>query len=424
MRARSLPQWLRWQESLHPRWIDLDLDRVRQVAMRLGGVLPAVPGAPVFTVAGTNGKGSTVALLEAVLRRAGRRTGVYTSPHLVRYTERMRIDGVPVDEATLISAFERIEAARGELPLTFFEFGTLAAFDVFRAAGCDAWVLEVGMGGRLDAVNIVDADFALITTIDLDHQEFLGETIEQIAAEKAGIMRRDRPAFYGDWPAPAAIVEAAGTLGAPLHRLGMQFDFTPSQPTWSWRGRALSLEGLRWPAGATGAQLRNISLALAALESFDPALIGDVATVNDIVTTLRPPGRFQIVEREHQWILDVAHNPQAAATLRAQLQTLPAAPDSSAVLGLLGDKNLAGFVAALEGSVSRWITCGVDDPRARSGESLAAQLRDLGVPEVHTAGDVDAALMLAQSCTAPRGRIVVCGSFRVVGPALQWLGLY
>lgn len=419
MARRSLSEWLRWQESLHPRWIDLSLDRVAAVAGRMGLGRPA---GPVFTVAGTNGKGSTVALLEAWLRRQGRRTGAYTSPHLVAYNERVRVDGTEVSDAGLVAAFERVEAARGDTPLTFFEFGTLAALEVFRAAGCDARVLEVGMGGRLDAVNIVDPDFALITTVALDHQEFLGQTVEEIAAEKAGILRAGRPAFYGDWPVPAAVRDAARRLGTPLLCLGEDFDFTPGGHSWDWRGRAASLEGLRYPPAATAAQLRNVSLVLAALESYAPELLADVEGVSAIIATVRPPGRFQLVRREHEWILDVAHNPQAVATLRAQLDTLPAAADSTVVLGLLGDKDLAAFPAHLP--ARRWVTCGVDDPRARSGAAIAAALRGIGVEQVHEAGGVEAALALAGELTAPGGRIIVCGSFRVVGPALRWLGLY
>jgi len=418
---RSLQEWLHWQESLHPRWIDLDLGRVRAVFDRLCVVRPA---GPVFTVAGTNGKGSTVALLEAFLLAAGRRPGAYTSPHLLAYNERVRIAGVAVADAALLAAFGRIEAVRADTPLTFFEYGTLAALVAFQAAGCDSWVLEVGMGGRLDAVNIIDADCALITTVDLDHQEFLGDTREKIAAEKAGVMRPGRPVFYGDEAVPAAILGAAAGCGARLRRLGAGFSFTASRPCWSWQGEQARLEGLVYPPGGTPAQLRNISLVLAAIEQYDPALIGDVVAVNALILRARPPGRFQVVRREHEWVLDVAHNPQAAATLRAQLETLPPAADTTVVIGLLGDKSLDGFLAPLGPLASRWVACSVEDPRARDGASIAAALRESGAAEVIAAGSVADALARARSLAPAGGRIVVCGSFRVVGPALQWLGLY
>jgi dihydrofolate synthase/folylpolyglutamate synthase len=418
---RTLPEWLRWQESLHPSWIDLKLERVREVAARLGDTRPA---GPVFTVAGTNGKGSTVALLEAFLARAGHATGAYTSPHLLRYGERIRVRGHPAADDEIISAFERVEAARRDVPLTFFEYGTLAALEIFRSRGCSAWILEVGMGGRLDAVNIVDPDFAIITTIALDHQEYLGTTIEQIAGEKAGILRGGRPGFYGDWPVPLAIEARAREIGAELHRLGAEFDFTPGRPTWSWRGQQCSIDGLRYAPAMTPAQLRKASVVLAAIERLDPALLSDTGALDAIITTVRPPGRFQVVAREHEWVLDVAHNPQAVATLAAQLRTLPAAPDTTVVIGILGDKSLDAFHEELGAIAHRWVCCSVDDPRSRDSASIAARLTDPGAGPVIEGGPPERAFAIARDATAKGGRIVVCGSFRVVGPALDWLGIY
>lgn len=421
MQRRSLDAWLRWQESLHPRLIDLQLDRVRDVAARLGRERPA---GPVFTVTGTNGKGSTVALLDACLRRAGWRTGLYTSPHLLTYHERVRIAGEMVRDEALIAAFERVEQARGEVALTFFEFGTLAALEVFAAGAADAWVLEVGMGGRLDAVNIVDADVAIITTVDLDHQAYLGDTVERIAAEKAGIMRAGRPVLYGDWPVPQAIRDAAAACGAHLRCLGEHFDFTPAHPRWIWRSLQTVIDGLIYPPGATAAQLRNISVALAALECHGAGLPDDAAAVNELIVEAQPPGRFQIVPREQQWILDVAHNAQAAATLRAQLDTLAPAADTTVVIGMLGDKDIGAFATALAPLATRWIVCSVDDARARDAASLAAELRSSGIREVQAGDAPEEAFARAQAATAPGGRIIVCGSFRIVGPALHWLGIY
>ncbi|MBW7929762.1 MAG: bifunctional folylpolyglutamate synthase/dihydrofolate synthase [Gammaproteobacteria bacterium] len=421
MAQRSLEEWLRWQESLYPRWIELGLDRVREV---FGRQQLARPAGPVFTVAGTNGKGSTVALLEALLLEAGHRPGVYTSPHLVSYNERIRVAGVPATDAMLLAAFERVETARAGVPLTFFEFGTLAALQVFATAGCDCWILEVGMGGRLDAVNIIDADYALITTVALDHQEFLGNTVEQIAAEKAGILRPERPGFFGDQPLPAAVRDAAARLGTPMHCAGRDFGHVASRPRWSWRGRQAALEGLEYPPGGTPAQLRNISLVLAAIEQYRPQLLADTGMLNRLIGRARPPGRFQVVEGRHQWVLDVAHNPQAVATLRAQLDTLPAAPHVTAVIGLLGDKSLDAFMSSLGDVVDRWICCTVEDGRARAGASIAGRLRELGAAEVLVAAAPAAALDLAGQLAPLQGRIIVCGSFRMVGPALRWLDLY
>jgi dihydrofolate synthase/folylpolyglutamate synthase len=420
VRRRSLSEWLAWQESLHPRTIDLGLERVRAVGGRLGCLQPS---SPVFTVAGTNGKGTAVGLLEGFLLRAGKRPGAYTSPHLVAYNERIRVAGSAVGDDVLIAAFERVEAARADTPLTFFEFGTLVALEVFRTHGCESHVLEVGMGGRLDAVNAVDTDYALITTVDLDHTEYLGDTVEKIATEKAGIMRAGRPAFYGDWPVPASVADAARRLQAPLHCLGRDFDFTPAQPLWSWRGTGAAVEGLAYPHAAVAAQLRNVSLVLAAIEQFDASLLS-AAIVNEVMSASWPPGRFQVVSREHDWILDVAHNPQAAATLRDQIASLPPCPDTTIVIGMLGDKSLAAFVAELLPFAQRWLTCTVVDPRARDSADIAAQLRAAGAVEVHEGGAPERALERARDLTQRGGRIVVCGSFRVVGPALVWLGIY
>jgi len=375
-------------------------------------------------VAGTNGKGSTVALLERLMGHTGKRIGTYTSPHLIAYNERIRVDGRVARDDELITAFEQVDAARGVTPLTFFEFGTLAALCLFKAHNCDIWILEVGMGGRLDAVNIIDPDYAVITTVSLDHQEFLGQTVEEIAAEKAGVLRPGRPGFYGDWPVPAAVRRVASQLGSELHCLGEQFDFTPSRPVWAWRGERCMIEGLRYPPAATVAQLRNASVALAAVERHDASLLRDERAVDAAIGSGGLPGRFQIIRLEHDWVLDVAHNPQAVETLRAQLQTLPPPPETTIVVGILGDKSLDAFADTLSPLAQRWITCTVDDPRARSASSIAAHLRHMGVPEVLESGSPEQAFALARERTSPAGRIVVAGSFRVVGPALRWLGIY
>jgi dihydrofolate synthase / folylpolyglutamate synthase len=322
--ARTVGDWLRWQESLNRRPIDMGLERVRAVLGRLG--LRSPPGR-VITVGGTNGKGSTITLVHDVLRAAGAHPGLYTSPHLVKYNERIRIGDRPVADAALISAFRRVEAVREGAPLTYFEFGTLAALACFAEAGCDTWLLEVGLGGRLDAVNALDPDIALITTIGLDHQEWLGDSIEAIAAEKAGILRGGRPAFYGDTPVPAAIRARADEIGAELRVQAEDFSFARVAAggwSWSWPGSGgvQRIDGLRAPAHWTAAQFRNATLALAALARLLPASAFTAALLNPVLMRSSPPGRFQVVSREHEWILDVAHNPQAAAVLREQLATL------------------------------------------------------------------------------------------------------
>ncbi|MBT8422551.1 MAG: bifunctional tetrahydrofolate synthase/dihydrofolate synthase [Gammaproteobacteria bacterium] len=411
----SLLDWLAWQESLNPAEIDLGLDRVRQVWERLH-IQP--PEGRVLTVAGTNGKGSTVAAVSAVLAANELRTGVYTSPHLVRYNERIAIAGRPASDAAIVSAFERIEAVRGDIPLTYFEFGTLAAFCCFSEAHCDAWVLEVGLGGRLDAVNIVDADVALITTVDLDHQAWLGDDIETIAREKAGILRRGKPAFYGDTDVPESVQAHAADLDAQLRVLSVDYSLTRADYSWSWQGHDERIEGLAIPPGGA-AQLRNQALALAAVEACDPALLDVLRAEPDLLAAVLPPGRMQRHDDAHCWLLDVAHNPQAGAELADALREHP---PETVVLGMLKDKKAADFVAALGVTPQRWLLCPTDGPRGASAAELAELL------ELHPAPrrfpGVAAALEAARDGTPAGGNILVCGSFSVVGPALDWLGLY
>ncbi len=405
----------------------MGLDRMHEVLGRLG--LQPPPGR-VLAVGGTNGKGSTITLVHDCLCAAGANPGLYTSPHLVQYNERIRIADRPVSDAALIRAFERVEAARQSVRLTYFEFGTLAALVSFAAAGCDTWLLEVGLGGRLDAVNALDADIALITTIGLDHQEWLGTTIEAIAAEKAGILRAGMPAFYGDAPLPSAIHTEANRVGANLQVYGTDFRYSRAteDSSWSFIHATRRIDGLRAPDYWTAAQFRNASLALTALARLIPVVSLTASFLNPVLLLSTPPGRFQVVRREHDWILDVAHNPQAAAVLRGQLATLPrpstgpAAP--TVVIALLADKAIAEFVAELAPVAGQWVVSGVDDPRASTEEGMREALAAAGVHPVAWEPTPAAAFERARQVTPAGGRIVVCGSFRIVAPALQWLGLY
>ena len=430
-RFRSVADWLQWQAALHPRAIEMGLSRVRDVLERLDLQLPA---GRIVTVGGTNGKGSTITLLHDCLRAAGGNPGLYTSPHLVHYNERIQIAGLAIADEALLAAFTRVEAARSAVPLTYFEFGTLAAFVSFSEAGCDTWLLEVGLGGRLDAVNALDADVALITTIGLDHQEWLGDSIEEIAAEKAGIMRRGKVALYGDAPVPAAIRARADSVGARLKTFDSDFNYSRGgdDSRWQWQGSGQSglqqLKGLRAPRHWTAAQFRNATLALAALVELSPALTLNAEFLNPVLLRSSPPGRFQVVQREHEWILDVAHNPQAAAVLRDQLATRPqptgGRADVTVVAALLTDKAVAEFAAELGPAVGRWILSGVDDPRSSTEAAMRTALGAAGIDTAIWVPTPAAAFETARQVTAPGGRIVVCGSFRIVAPALQWLGLY
>ena len=422
MVKKSLAEWLSWQEGLHPAEIDLGLERIREMVARLP-IVP--PRGRVVTLAGTNGKGSTSAVIATGLLAAGHKVGLYTSPHLIRYNERITIDGQIVTDAELVSAFEQIEAVRGDIPLTYFEYGTLAAWLVFGALDCDAWVQEIGLGGRLDAVNAIDADVAVITTIGFDHQEWLGESIEAIAAEKAGIMRTNCPVLFGDTPVPASIRSHAKSIGAHLSCLTEDFSFAVGAATWEWRGAKARLVDLPLPEPGIAAQFRNVALALAALEKVDPALPGLLANSGQLSASLALPGRLQVhhdAENDLEWIFDVAHNEQAMRVLVDALDKKMPKP-TTIVLGMLGDKNVGDVIAVLAPRADQWILAGLEPPRGLEAQQLATFL----VPEMAnfaTAEDPVLACQLAQERTLPGGRIVVCGSFRVVGPAMESLGLY
>jgi dihydrofolate synthase/folylpolyglutamate synthase len=420
--TRSLSDWLAWQESLNPAEIELGLDRVRTVAEKL---LLTPPKDAVFVVAGTNGKGSCAAFLEAILRTSAARVGVYSSPHLVRYNERIRVNGKEPDDAELVAVFEQIELARDGIPLTFFEFGTLAALLIFTKKNCSAWVLEVGLGGRLDAVNIINASFSIITTVDIDHQGWLGDTLEEIAAEKAGVIRPNKAAFYGDRPVPVSIRDAAKTNSAPFYCLDETYSYKLRKDSWDWFGAAVELRELNLPPAGGEEQVRNASLILAAIEQFDPGLLSSTEAISSLIAATQLPGRFQIMNDEHQWILDVAHNRQAASALREKLQHLESAEPRSTtiVIGMLEDKQVKEFTRELSGIANQWVTCTTSGVRGMNAEDLAECIEEQGIP-IMAAGTVQQALEISRTQTPSGGRVIVCGSFLVVGPALEWLGLY
>ena len=419
MRFDRLADWLAWQETLHPNAIDLGLDRLQRTLDRLGWQRPACP---VLTVAGTNGKGSCVALTAQILREAGYRVGTFTSPHLLRYNERIAIDGVEVADEALVAAFERIDAARGADTLTFFEFNAAAALLVLADANPDAVVLEVGLGGRLDAVNVVDADVALVTSIDLDHCDWLGHDRETIGREKAGIFRAGRPAIFGSRDMPASIREFAQQVGADLQQLGRDFDWTRSGDRWTWRGRTGQQRDLPAPALHGEIQYDNAAAVLAALEALQLRLRVPRSAIERGLQTVTLPGRFQVVRqsspRPIEWILDVAHNPAAAHTLAAQLAARKGGGRTIAVCGVLSDKDVEGIVGELRSSFDAWVIVGLQGARALPPEALAARVRNVGAHVEAVAADVVAGCLAAEALAQAGDRIVVFGSFLTVGPAL------
>jgi len=426
MQQMSLAEWLRWQETLNPLEIDLGLDRVRAVADQLD-LTP--PSGSVFLIAGTNGKGSVVNTLHQLCHEQGLVTGTYTSPHLYRYNERVCISGQPVEDEQFVAAFAAIEAVRGELQLTYFEYGTLAAFWILSRTAVDVWIIEVGLGGRLDATNILEPDFSLITTIDFDHQAFLGDTLEAIAAEKAGILRAAGQGFFGDIAVPAAISSKAERLQLALQRQGHEFGFVMAEDGWAFYSQHLHLHDLPLPPGSPTVQLYNQSLSLAALAAWRPGLLADVPAVRRALYRAIPKGRFQIhntsiaggAQKSLEWVLDVAHNPQALSALSANVAALPQKP-TTAVLGMLADKDVSAVVTRFAGIVDRWIVTDVGSQRGQTAEMLAAKLKAFGLTPVIEA-NIDRALSRAAADSLDDGRVLVFGSFFVVGPAMQWLGL-
>ena len=415
---KTLDDWLAHCEQLHPKTIDMGLDRVRAVAERMGLRFDC----PVFTVAGTNGKGSTCAMLEAILTQAGFRTGLFTSPHLVRFEERCRIRGQNVDAADLIAAFARVESARAEISLTYFEFTTLAILDTLARAGLDAVILEVGLGGRLDAVNIIDTDCAIITSIDIDHAELLGDTREKIGFEKAGILRTGRPAIVSDPVPPQSVIDRATEIGADLWLLGRDFNYSGDKQQWAWAGRGRRYAGLAYPALRGANQLINASGVLAALTAMRQQLPVTAQAVRNGLALVDLPGRFQVVPGQPALVLDVAHNPHSVAALALNLDAMGFYPTTHAVFGAMADKDLAPMLHRMDPLVDRWYFADLPTPRAASGAALqaawqAVTKRTDAVSAVFST-PLDA-LHAAAAKAQAADRIVVFGSFYTVGGVLE-----
>lgn len=419
MRFDSVAAWLEWQQVAHPLMVDPGLERVGAVYRRLG----LAPPATVLTIAGTNGKGSVAAYLDAMLAAADYEVGLFTSPHLIRYHERIHIRCREITDELLMSAFERIDAARGDISLSFFEWNALAALVAFAHERVDAAVLEVGMGGRLDAVNLLDADVAAVVSIGLDHREWLGDTVEQIGIEKAGIFRPGRPAIFGSRNMPQSVARVAAECGARLRRIGVDFDFVERPDGWDYVGFGSHRRELPLPALAGDMQLANAATALAVLEAAEPGLLVADEAVRAGLTGVRLAGRFQVVGRDPEWILDVAHNPDAARALSSSLAARQIRGRTIAVCGILADKDIVGILAALRAQVQEWIAVRLDGPRSLPVSQLAERIAlQTGAP-VTVADSVAAGCACARAACGAGDRILVFGSFHTVGPALAHLGL-
>ncbi len=414
----NLEEWLAHCEHLHPKSIDMTLQRVAMVRERLGLRFDV----PLITVAGTNGKGSSCAMLESIARHAGYRTGLYIKPHLVHFEERCRIDGKSVAPEALLPHFAAVEAARGDIGLTYFEFTTLAIMRALSHAELDLVILEVGLGGRLDAVNTVDGDCALITSIDLDHMDYLGPDRESIGFEKAGILRPGKPAVISDPVPPASVLQHGQAIGADLWLVGRDFSHTGDRQQWSWSGRGRRHNALAYPALRGANQLLNASGVLAVFEALRERLPVSAQAVRSGLATVELSGRFQIVPGQPALVLDVAHNPQAAATLAFNLDQMGFFPCTHAVFGAMRDKDIAGMVARMAPLVDRWYLCDLPLSRALSAVDLATAVRArTPQPAVEPSCHESPALALRAALGAadPADRIVVFGSFLCVGGVLK-----
>ena len=423
---KHLSDWLAYCEQIHPKTIDMGLDRVRAVAQRMGLAFAC----PVITVAGTNGKGSTCAMLESIALQAGYRSGVYTSPHLVHFEERLRINGQSVQAESLLNSFARVEHARlhatdgskNEISLSYFEFTTLAILDAMARTELDVVILEVGLGGRLDAVNIIDTDCAVITSIDLDHMELLGPDRETIGREKAGIMRTGRPVVVSDPMPPQSVLDRALEVGADLWRVGKDFNVSGDKQQWGWAGRGRRYSGLAYPALRGANQLVNAAGVLACLTALRERLPVTAQAVRNGLAFVELPGRFQIIPGQPTLVLDVAHNPHSVAALAANLDAMGFYPTTHAVFGAMADKDLGPMFERINPLIDRWYFTDLPTPRAARGSDLMASWQ-----EKSTRKDVNAAIfvtpMLALQAAidnaTPADRIVVFGSFYTVGGVLQ-----
>ncbi len=417
-----LSDWLTWLETLSPKEIDLGLDRVQSVLQRLSIEIPA----NVLLIAGTNGKGSSVAMIEALLRAAGYRVGAYTSPHIIRYNERIVVDGVPAADEQIIAAFERVAAARQDVPLTYFEYGTLAAMGVFAAQDLEVWVLEVGMGGRLDASNVVDPTASLITNVALDHCDWLGDDVEKIAFEKAGVMRRGVPTVFGSREVPNALLRHAESIAAELLLLGRDFDFERGAGRdWSFTGRELKRSSIALPGLQGAFQVQNAAAVLALLEAAGLGRALDAALLDQVLPSLALAGRWQAVSAAGaDWVLDVAHNPAAATVLAQTLAATRGNGKTWAIIGLLDDKDVEGVTAALNSEVDYWSAVTANSPRAIGADELARRISNCSGRPCRISASLDEAMDYARRHASENDRILLTGSFYLVGPALLELELY
>lgn len=417
MRFHNLSDWLSWQENLHFTEIDPGLGRLEPVYQRL---IKKPHSFTVITVAGTNGKGSSVSILESILSAAGYHTGSYTSPHLVRYNERISINGIPCSDDVICDAFEQIDAAREGTSLTYFEFGTLAAINIFAEQDVDIVILEVGMGGRLDATNLLDADIALITPISLDHTAWLGNDREQIGSEKAGILRAQHPLVCSEESPPKSVLSIAAALSAPVYQAGMDFSWDLNDQYWSWRNNDYRWENLKKPALEGLYQLQNAAAVLQVIALLNKREFEiSRESVEAGLQQVKLAGRFQRVPGKVELIFDVTHNVQGAENLATLLAESPAKGQTVAVLGMLTDKDVTAVVKPLEQHISKWYLGSIKGVRGMSAETMSEQLRNVITKDVYQHETVSQAFKAAMQASSEGDRLLIFGSFHTVGEAMK-----
>jgi dihydrofolate synthase/folylpolyglutamate synthase len=418
MKRLNLSDWLEYQQGLNSKEIDLNLTRVEEVYNALNITLPKDN---IFLVGGTNGKGTTVALLEDILIQKDLKTGVYTSPHLINYNERVCVDKNPLSDKELVNSFEQIEQFRGTVPLTYFEFGTLAAFHLLAMHECDAWIIEVGLGGRLDATNIIQSDVSIITNIDLDHQEFLGDSIEEIAYEKAGIAKSNKPMIYGDTVAVPIIEKQANLVDAKLVVRDREFSIQKEANQFSWAGVEHTIKAIKIPEHWAQGEINNLATSLAAIESYNSSLLPTTEMLNNILKDFFIPGRFELIKSGTNWVLDVAHNPAAAKNFRERLSTLNIKQNNTMIFSMMKDKNLDLFINVFKDIISDWIVCKMNTDRSYTTLELEKKLAGLGVDNIKVMESTEEAFKYVENLEPISDNIIVSGSFELVGPAKQYL---
>ena len=419
LRFKNLEKWLQWQESLHFTAIELGLERCRRVANNMGLLNPSYN---VISVAGTNGKGSSIALLDRILRNAGYKVGRYTSPHLLRYNERICVNGTQVTDAELCESFDRIDRARGDISLTYFEFGTLAALDLFRQHNVQLAILEVGLGGRLDAVNILDADVSLVTSIDIDHQEWLGNDRESIAREKAGIFRNLAPAICSDPNPPQSLLNCSEALGTPIFLLGRDYRFDYNDSSWSWNTKGMYLEELPRPMKYCDFQIQNASGVLMVLNKIQDEYPVSIDNIQQGLSSFRLTGRFQIIPGDIPKILDVAHNRESMKALVNNLKMIPCQGRTHIILGMLKDKDHRLVIKELKEVTSSWHFVSISQDRGVNTKTLTSELRSISKDKnVSEYASVKEALDKIRKLSMPDDRIIITGSFYTVGAAIRYL---